>query len=195
MLRRMTFENFDPKGAMTSTSNQRESLSMALDLAVNFAEHPELWLYLDGPPGVGKTHLAIAAAGLQYKQGADVQFWLVSDMLDYLRHAYSRSNDSTFYTIFHETRNTDLLILDDFAAPTMTDWALERLYQLISYRHDRLLPTIITSQYILWKGADNSHWAQLEGRQHWESIRSRLNDTSVVTECLMVAPDYRDRGA
>ena len=178
-----------------STPNQRESLSMALDIARHFAKQPESWLYLDGPAGVGKTHLAVAVAGWQSEHGTDVKFWLVSDLLDYLRHAYSRSNDSAFYTIFHETRNAELLILDDFAAPTMTDWALERLYQLIAYRHDRWLPTVITSQYILWKGADNSHWSQLEGRQHWESIRSRLNDSSVVTECLMVAPDYRNRGA
>lgn len=195
MLQRMTFENFDPNGARTSTSNQRESLSMALGIAKDFAKQPEFWLYLDGPAGVGKTHLAIAVAGWQSKYGTKVKFWLVPDLLDYLRHAYSRSNDSAFYTVFHETRNTELLILDDFVAPTMTDWALERLYQLIVYRHDRLLPTVITSQYILWKGADNSHWSQLEGRQHWESIRSRLNDSSVVTECLMVAPDYRNRGA
>lgn len=195
MLQRMTFGNFNPNGAMTSTPNQRESLSMALDVAKSYAEHPESWLFLDGTTGVGKTHLAVAIANLQLGYGTEVRFWTVADLLDYLRHAYARSNDSAFYTIFDETRNSELLILDDFAAPSMTDWSLERLYQLIAYRQDRLLPTIITSQYILWKGADNSDWAQLEGRQHWESIRSRLNDRDVVTECLMVAPDYRNRGA
>ena len=195
MLRRMTFGNFNPNGARTSTPNQRESLSMALDAARRYAENPESWLFLDGNTGVGKTHLAVAVANLQHEYGTNVKFWSVADLLDYLRNAYSRSNDSAFYTIFDETRNTELLVLDDFAAPSMTDWSLERLYQLIAYRHDRLLPTVITSQYILWQGADNSDWSQLEGRQHWESIRSRLSDSDVVTECLMVAPDYRNRGA
>ncbi len=195
MLRRMTFENFDPKGAKSSTRNQRESLGMALDAAKTFAEQPELCLFLDGLPGVGKTHLAIAIAGWQSQRGVEVKFWVVSDLLDYLRHAYSTSNRSAFYSIFHATRNAELLILDDFASPSMTDWALEKLNQLIAHRLELLLPTVITSQYILWKGADNSHWSQLEGRLHWESIRSRLSDSRVVTERLMAAPDYRNRGA
>ena len=83
----------------------------------------------------------------------------------------------------------------NFGQQNATDWALEKLYQLISHRHDRLLATVITSQYILWPSADNSAWRNVVDKIHWESIHSRLYDSSVVTESLMAAPDYRNRGA
>ena len=92
-------------------------------------------------------------------------------------------------------RNCEFLILDDFGQQNMTDWTLEKLYQLIAYRHDRALPTVITSQHIMWEGADNEGSGRVRGRLQWESIRSRLKDQSAVTEKLMGGPDYRNRGA
>lgn len=195
MLDRMAFETFDPDGAPASKSDERSSLAMALAAARSFAESPEKWLYLHGPTGVGKTHIAVAIAKVQSDKGGSITFWSVPDLLDNLRHTYSTPNESSFYSLFESVRNCELLILDDFGAQQMTDWALEKLYQIISHRHDRLLPTVITSQYIIWEGADNSNWNRVRGKHQWESIRSRLSDSRVVTERLMAAPDYRNRGA
>ena len=195
MLDRMTFETFEPNGAPSSNPTERDCLRDALNEARDFAEKPEKWLYLHGRTGVGKTHIAVAIANVQAKKGAVVTFWSVPDLLDNLRNTFGNSNEKPFYSLFESVRNCELLILDDFGAQQMTDWALEKLYQIISYRHDRLLPTIITSQDIRWDGADNSNWARVRGKHQWDSIRSRLNDMSVVTDRMMEAPDYRDRGA
>ncbi len=194
MLERMTFESFNPDGAQSAKPDERASLEMAQTAARDFAENPERWLYLHGPTGVGKTHLAVAIATVRAQKGDSITLWSVPDLLDNLRHTFSNPNESTFYALFDSVRNSELLILDDFGTQQMTDWALEKLYQLISHRHDRLLPTVITSQYILWEGADSSNLRQVRGKFQWESIRSRLNDSSVVTERLMAAPDYRNRG-
>ena len=115
--------------------------------------------------------------------------------MDSLRASYSKSDDLAFHTLFDSVRNSELLILDDFGQQNMTDWALEKLYQLIAYRHDRALPTVITSQYIIWDGAENEAWGRVRGKLQWESIHSRLKYQSVVTEKLIVAPDFRARGA
>lgn len=197
MLERMTFETFNPDGAKSATLHDRESIAEAYKAARQFVDpdRPKPWLYVHGPTGVGKTHLAVAIANALQKLGSPVTFWTVPNLLDNLRHTYSNPNEATFYTLFDSIRNCELLILDDFGTQQMTDWALEKLYQLISHRHDRLLPTVITSQYILWESADNKNWSQVRGKHQWEAIRSRLNDSSVVTERLMAAPDYRNRGA
>lgn len=194
MLERMTFETFDPKGAPSSKHDDKASLSFALNAAKEFAEQPEKWLYLHGPTGVGKTHIAVAIAKVQLDRGRSVTFWSVPDLLDNLRHSYANPNESTFYELFDSVRNCELLILDDFGAQQMTDWALEKLYQIISHRHDRRLPTVITSQYIIWEGAENRQWEHVKGKLQWESIYSRLRDSHMVTERLMAGPDYRNRG-
>ena len=198
VLKRMTFDSFDAKGAKSSNSTHKASIQAAKNAAIAFADETEdskSWLYLHGATGVGKTHLAVAIAGVRSQQGTPVRYWSVPDLLDELRQAFSSSNPSAFVNAFEAARNTELLILDDFGAPNTTDWALEKLFQIITFRYDRRMPTVIASQYIIWEGTDNRNWGRLEDKHYWESIRSRLGDTGVVTERRIQAPDFRNRGS
>lgn len=195
MLKRMTFESFKPNGAASSNRDERASIHFAFADAKKYADNPSCWLYLHGPTGVGKTHLAVAIANGLIAKDVKVTFWNVPDLLDRLRHTYSSDNEASFYQMFDNIRNTELLILDDFGSQNMTDWALEKIYQLITHRHDRVMPTVITSPYILWENANNRHLDRMIDKQQWEAICSRLNDSSIVTERLMMAPDYRNRRA
>ena len=195
-LERMTFEAFVETGAPSATDDEQASINMAFEHTRTIAkeERPDRWLYLHGPTGIGKTHLAVAIANVRIERGAPVVFWSVSDLFDKLRQTYSDPDESAFFKLFDAVRNCEFLILDDLGQQNMTDWTLEKLYQLIAYRHDRVLPTVITSQYIIWDGADNEGLGRVRSRLQWESIRSRLKDQSVVTEKLMTGPDYRNRG-
>ena len=195
MLNRMTFESFKPNGAASSNRDERASIHFAFADAKKYADNPSCWLYLHGPTGVGKTHLAVAIANGLIAKDVKVTFWNVPDLLDRLRHTYSSDNEASFYQMFDNIRNAELLILDDFGSQNMTDWALEKIYQLITHRHDRVMPTVITSPYILWENANNRHLDRMIDKQQWEAICSRLNDSSIVTERLMMAPDYRNRSA
>ena len=203
LLARMTFDTFDPNGAPAANRDEQASLSMALDAAKRFAAEPEGWLYLHGEVGVGKTHLAVAVAERAMTLGSRPTFWRLPDLLDKLRHSFSNRAEDSFYESFETVKNSELLILDDFGPPTMTDWTLEKLYQLVCHRHDRLLPTVTTSPYVIWNPErmegyyqrQESDYRNLQDKLLWESIKSRLGDSSVVTERLMSAPDYRNRGA
>ena len=57
MLERMTFESFNPDGAPAAKSDERASLAIAFTAAREFAENPEKWLYLHGPP-VSVKHIS-----------------------------------------------------------------------------------------------------------------------------------------
>lgn len=195
MLKRMTFESFKPNGAASSNRDERASIHFAFADAKKYTDNPSCWLYLHGPTGVGKTHLAVAIANGLIAKDVKVTFWNVPDLLDRLRHTYSSDNEASFYQMFDNIRNAELLMLDDFGSQNMTDWALEKIYQLITHRHDRVMPTVITSPYILWENANNRHLDRMIDKQQWEAICSRLNDSSIVTERLMMAPDYRNRRA
>ena len=212
MLRRMTFGSFDPNGAPGAQSIEKDSLSMAYDAAKEFAKEPRKWLHFHGEIGVGKTHLAVAIAGQALSLGYKPTFWRLPDLLDKLRDTYSERLAESFYEAFEAVKNSELLILDDFGPPRMTDWTLEKLYQLVCHRFDRLLPTVTASQFILWdpklEGGiynedtkegyyqrQDADYRGLQDKLLWDSIKSRLRDSSVVTERLMSAPDYRNRGA
>ena len=110
-------------------------------------------------------------------------------------------------------------MLDDFGSQQITDWSLEKLYQLTSYRHDRRMRTVIAGHYEIWDPTDDNkpdqelpvdfanQWVYLIGddrsqdtrrrlllEHQWLSILSRLGDQQTVTVVALDAPDYRIRG-
>lgn len=229
MIKRMTFESFNPKGAPRSNKDEQFALGFALQRARDYADNLSGWLYLHGPTGVGKTHLAVAIANMVLKKGGDVTFWRILDLLDCLRRAYVNNKEDSFYQLFGKIRDVDLLILDDFNSHSMTDWALEKLYQIMVHRYDGLMPTVITSPYRIWSPDEDELWrhrslvdheahlqdippniedyqlekegeknkninlSRINREQLWLSIMSRIRDSSMVTDALMAAPDYRNR--
>ena len=188
----MTFDSFTAKGAAGATAAQKRSLTEAYAAAKVFAEHPSGWLYLAGPTGVGKTHLAAAIVGENIALGREVLFRFVPDLLDDLRRSYGPAGGKSFDHTFSQVRNAEILVLDDFGAEASTAWAEEKLYQLIVHRHDSMMPTVFTSRSALEtiSGSDNRGESRYS-----EAIISRLSDANVVAERYLSAPDFRHRGA
>jgi len=175
-LRSLTFESFKPRGQPGIGERQSNSLQVAYNQARHYAENLNGWLFLQGGPGCGKTHLAAAAANYAVGIGVPTLFLTVPDLLDTLRAAYD-SEDTTFERRFEEVRNAQLLVLDDFGTQHASGWAREKLFQLMNYRYINKLPTIVTSNLML---------SEID-----ERIRSRLADPELVTQVRILAPDYR----
>ena len=188
----MTFDAYTSKGAAGATVAQKRSLAEAHAAAKVFAEHPSGWLYLAGPTGVGKTHLAAAIVSDNIAQGREVLFRFVPDLLDDLRRSYGSGGGNSFDNAFRQVRDVDILILDDFGAEASTAWAEEKLYQLIVHRHDSMMPTVFTSRTAIetMSGTDSR-----SASRYSDAIISRLSDANVVAERYLTAPDFRHRGA
>jgi DNA replication protein DnaC len=183
MMKRMSFETFDIRGSVrVAKSEQKETLKMAFESARIFANAPEGWLFLTGVHGCGKTHLAMAISNARLKQGDHVFVSFVPALLDHLRSTFSPDSKVPYDELFEDIKKAPLLVLDDLAAESNTHWAEEKLYQIIVYRHNLRLPTIITSAL----NAD-----QIEAKE--PGIGSRLKDQLVVQEAIITAPDYRDQ--
>ncbi|MEE8518872.1 MAG: ATP-binding protein, partial [Dehalococcoidia bacterium] len=179
MLKHMTFESFEPQGRATDAQG-RDTLQGALMFSRAFAEHPEGWLVLVGDSGSGKTHLAIAVANERLRQGEELFFAFVPDLLDHLRYTFSPDSRVTYDELFDRVKQVPLLVLDDLGSETSTAWANEKLYQIIVHRHNARLPTIITMRAIPTASND--------------PIASRLNDSRMVVVMPITAPDYRQQG-
>jgi len=172
----MTFDNFDWR-RVNLLPEQRQNLEKAYRLALNFAKSPENWLVFHGDNGCGKTHLAAAIVNYRYQAGKPALFVVVPEFLDHLRSTFSPESKVSYDQLFERVKTAPLLVLDDFGEQATTPWAQEKLYQVINYRYNAQLPTVVTTCYSL---------EEIEGR-----ISSRLVDQKVGTTFNIIAPDYR----
>jgi DNA replication protein DnaC len=79
---------------------------------------------------------------------------MIPDLLDHLRAAFSPNSGTSYDRRFDEVRTAPLLVLDDLGSQSTTPWAREKLYQLLNYRYNRELPTVITVPVDLLKDVD-----------------------------------------
>jgi DNA replication protein DnaC len=100
------------------------------------------WLYLYGPVGRGKSSLAVACAA-ELRQVA--LYVLVSRMLMRLRATYD--GDGREREVLESLFSVPVLILDDLGKERRSDWALEKLFQVIDERWANHKRTVITSNF------------------------------------------------
>lgn len=174
-----TFESFIPDG-IGLTGQERLSLRRAYERCLEFSEEPKGWCLIHGGYGCGKTHLAAAIANYQLDLRRPVVFTTVPDLLDFLRSTFAPSSEVGFDERFQQIKSTLLLILDDFGAESGTPWAQEKLFQILNYRYNSRLATVITTNYEL---------EDIEPR-----VRSRLVDPGLTQIVTILAPDFRHTG-
>ncbi len=177
-LQRMTFETFRIETVEASEASLH--LQFVLETCKNYSHDPSGWLLLSGTHGCGKTHLAAAIANDRLSKALPVIFETVPDLLDHLRGSYAPNSPVSYDEHFDMLRTIEMLILDDFGTQNATPWASEKLYQLLNYRYNAELPTVITT---------NQAISEMEPR-----LASRLGDRHLVRSLDFYLPDYRMDG-
>ena len=145
LLEKLTFGTFSLRGHERIDQNEKKSIEKAFRAAQKYAEDPRGWLILIGDSGTGKTHLAAAIGNYRFAMGESPMFVVVIDLLDHLRATFSPNSSVSYDHIFREVLTSDLLILDDLSTQSATPWAREKLYQILNYRYNAELPTVITT--------------------------------------------------
>ena len=173
----MRFRDFDPQG-MNADREERASLKIALKASQQFAEQPEAWLILLGPAGSGKTHLAAAVANRQINSNRPVFFANVPELLERLRPNTSGDHKKDDSISLNEIKTSPLLILDDLGMETTTAWTREKLHQILNYRYNARLATLITATFHALDSLD-------------ARLKSRLLDPKISNPVPIGAPDYR----
>jgi DNA replication protein DnaC len=176
LLKNMRFSNFDSK-RLSLHEDIRQNLQQAFSIAREFARAPQGWLIYQGLNGCGKTHLSAAIANELRGSGKEVLFIVVPDLLDHLRASFGPESRVSYDALFEKIKKIPVLVLDDFGEHSATSWAQEKLYQLINYRYNARLATVITTCLNL---------EEIENR-----VSSRMVDPSISMVFNIIAPDYR----
>jgi len=143
---------FDYYTSDTNDQSHYEAASRALKASKSFVEECKhnphaLGILFIGPVGSGKTFLAASIANKLMESQLQVLFLVVPDLLDELRATYK--SEINEIDLLDSARTIPFLILDDLGAHNYTDWTRNRIYSIINYRMNELLPTIITSNLSL----------------------------------------------
>jgi DNA replication protein DnaC len=118
--------------------------------SLRFLDRHENALLL-GPPGVGKTHLAVSLGMEAIRQGCSVYFVSLPDLLDRLVQAQA---ENRMRRKMAHLRKCRLLILDEIGYRTLDRQATTCLFQLISERYER-------ASMILTSNKSYSEWGAI----------------------------------
>ncbi len=146
--RDMRFDTFSLREDEGLTISDLKRLEWAFQTARLYVERDNLrgWLVLTGEPGSGKTHLAAAIAHECKQHGYRTLFVTASDLIDHIKVKFSPGSMVAYDKRAEEIRRAEVLILDNLTIDrSLPVWVRDKLFDLLLYRFDYDLPTVITT--------------------------------------------------
>jgi len=145
------FQTSSPAG------EERNQLQGARRLAEHYVEgflqeggFRQSGLLFVGPPGVGKTHLAVGVlVELTERYRVHGRFAEFTSLIHQIQATFDPGSPESKREILDPLMGAELVVLDELGAQQMTPWVRDILYLIINHRYTRQLPTIFTTNYLL----------------------------------------------
>lgn len=141
------FENRRLESFRAETDEQRKVLEIMTRYAEEFGDviRTGRSLILCGPPGTGKTHLAIGVAWRVLEKGMSAGFISAMNAIRAIRESYRSDSRLTEREAIRRFAAPDLLILDEVGQQRGTDDERVLMTDLVNARYEAIRPMIVIS--------------------------------------------------
>lgn len=124
---------------------QRKVLATADDFLTNWDQHyaAGTMVVFSGPPGTGKSHLAIGIALALMEKGVTAFYTNTLDAIRLVRDTWRKGSEKSELEVLEMLGSVGLLILDEVGMQFGTDGEQIQVFDIINRRYQDAMPTIL----------------------------------------------------